>query len=118
MGWVAVPLALAMAVSGLAVGTFAVSRDLAAGVGDFAYSQLTGVASAMVIFVIYVAMGIAARKKPDWHKRMMLLAPSPCSGQPGSGSGTSPSAWWCPTLSSSWRWCGTASSSATSTRRT
>jgi uncharacterized membrane protein len=74
LGWIAIPLAVAMAVSGLGVGTFAVSRDLAAGVGDFAYSQLLGVAAAMTIFVTFVAIAIAARKKPDWHKRMMLLA--------------------------------------------
>ena len=74
LGLIALPLAGAMAVSGLAVGTFAVGRDLAAGVGDFAYSQLIGVAAAMIIFLAYVSIALAARKKPDWHKRMMLLA--------------------------------------------
>ena len=74
VGWVALPLALAMAISGLGVGTFAVGRDLAAGGGDFAYSQLIGVVAAMTIFAIYVSIAVAARGKPDWHKRMMLLA--------------------------------------------
>lgn len=74
LGLIALPLAVAMAISGLGVGTFAVSRDLAAGVGDIAYSQLIGVVAAMIIFVLYVSIAAASRKKPDWHKRMMLLA--------------------------------------------
>jgi hypothetical protein len=65
---------MAMAISGLGVGTFAVSRDLLAGVGDLAYSQLIGVVASMTVFVLYVSIALAARKKPDWHKRMMLLA--------------------------------------------
>ena len=74
LGLVALPLALAMAASGLGVGVFAVARDLAAGGGEEAFSQIVGVASAMAIFVIYVAIALALRKRPDWHKRMMLLA--------------------------------------------
>jgi hypothetical protein len=74
LGLIALPLALAMAASGLGVGTFAVSRDLAAGGGGVAYSQLIGVVAAMTIFVVYVSIALAARRKPDWHKRMILLA--------------------------------------------
>jgi uncharacterized membrane protein len=74
LGLIAVPLAMAMAISGLGVGIFAVSRDLAAGTGEAAYSQLTGVVAAMTIFVVYVSIALATRRRPDWHKRMMLLA--------------------------------------------
>lgn len=74
IGLVALPLALAMAASGLGVGVHAVTRDLAAGGGAEAYSQLVGVATAMAVFVAYVAIALAFRKRPDWHKRMMLLA--------------------------------------------
>lgn len=74
LGLVALPLAFAMAASGLGVGVHAVTRDLAAGGGDAAYSQLVGVAAAMTIFVAFVALALALRKQPDWHKRMMLLA--------------------------------------------
>jgi hypothetical protein len=74
LGLIALPLAAAMAISGLGVGTFAVSRDLAAGAGGVAYSQLIGVVAAMTIFVLYVSIAVATRRKPDWHKRMMLLA--------------------------------------------
>jgi len=74
LGWIAVPLAVAMAVSGLGVGTYAVGRDLAAGGGDPVFSQLPGVVAAMAFFVVYVSIALAVRRKPDWHKRMILLA--------------------------------------------
>jgi hypothetical protein len=67
-------LAIAMALSGVAVVVYAVRRDLAAGIGDFAYSQLIGVLASMTIFVGYVAAALWTRKQPDWHKRMILLA--------------------------------------------
>ncbi|WP_395612255.1 hypothetical protein [Allosphingosinicella sp.] len=74
LGLVALPLALAMAASGLGIGVHAVTRDLAAGGGAEAVSQLMGVATAMATFVLYVAIALALRKQPDWHKRMILLA--------------------------------------------
>jgi hypothetical protein len=74
LGWIALPLALAMAASGLGVGVHAVARDLASGGGDVAYSQLIGVVAAMSFFVAYVSIALAFRKQPDWHKRMMVLA--------------------------------------------
>jgi hypothetical protein len=74
LGLVALPLAVAMAVSGIGVGLYAVRRDLAAGAGDISYSSLIGVLTAMAIFVAFVAAAIALRKRPAWHKRMVLLA--------------------------------------------
>ncbi len=74
LGMCALPLALAMAVSGIGVGVFAVSRDLAAGQGDFAYSQLLGVATAMTLLVTFVTAALLMRRRPDWHKRLILLA--------------------------------------------
>jgi hypothetical protein len=74
LGYAAVFLAVAMAASGVGVGIYAVTRDLAAGVGAFAYSSLPGVLFAMVIFLGLVAAAVALRKKPDWHKRLILLA--------------------------------------------
>lgn len=74
LGLVALPLAAAMAVSCTAMGLYAVGRDLAAGAGDVAYAQLIGVLTAMLIFLTFVAIGLALRRRPDWHKRMMLLA--------------------------------------------
>jgi hypothetical protein len=74
LGLAALVLAPSMAVSGMGVGLYAVTRDLAAGAGGVAYSQLPGVLSAMLIFLAFVAAGLALRRRPDWHRRMMLLA--------------------------------------------
>ncbi|MBA3811848.1 MAG: hypothetical protein H0X27_09470 [Caulobacteraceae bacterium] len=74
LGLVALPLAVAMAMSGTGVGLYAVRRDLAAGAGDIGYSSLIGVLTTMAIFVALVAAAIALRKRPAWHKRMILLA--------------------------------------------
>ena len=74
LGLCALPLALAMALSGVGVGLYAVRRDLAAGQGDFAHSQLIGVLTTMTILVAFVAVALWKRRQPDWHKRMILLA--------------------------------------------
>jgi hypothetical protein len=74
IGYAALPLAVGMAASGVGVGVYAVKRDLAADMGDFAYSSLPGVLFAMIIFLGLVAAAVALRKKPDWHKRLMVLA--------------------------------------------
>ena len=74
IGFVAMPLAVAMAASGIGVGLYAVRRDLAAGVGEGAYSTLIGVVSAMAVFLAYFSIAVVRRNRPDWHKRMMLLA--------------------------------------------
>jgi hypothetical protein len=73
IGWAAVPLALAMAASGMGVGIHAVGRDLAV-IGEASYSQLVGVVTSMAFLLAYVGIAIAMRKRPDWHKRMILLA--------------------------------------------
>jgi hypothetical protein len=74
LGLIALPLAVAMALSGIGVGLYAVRRDLAAGAGDVSYSSLLGVLTAMAVFVAFVAAAIALRKRPAWHKRLILLA--------------------------------------------
>jgi hypothetical protein len=74
LGLLALPLAPAMAVSCTLMGLYAVERDLAAGAGDIAYAQLIGVLMSMLIFLAFVAIALALRRRPDWHKRMMLLA--------------------------------------------
>jgi hypothetical protein len=74
LGNLSLPLALAMALSGFGVGMMAVRRDLAANVGDFAYSQLAGVVATMLLMLAFVCAAYATRRKPDWHKRFVLLA--------------------------------------------
>ena len=74
LGLAVLPLAAAMAVTGLGIGMFAVRRDLAAGGGDAAYSQLVGVVTGMLFLLIFVGIAWATRRRPAWHKRMILLA--------------------------------------------
>ncbi len=74
LGLLALPWAVGMTATGIGVGMFAVRRDLAAGTGELAYSQLVGVVTAMSILVLYVGIAFATRRKPAWHKRMILLA--------------------------------------------
>ena len=74
LGLAALPLALCMAATGLGVGMFAVRRDLAAGAGEGAYAQLVGVATAMLFLLLFVGIAYATRRKPAWHKRLILLA--------------------------------------------
>ena len=74
IGWAALPLALLMAASGIGVCMFAVRRDLALGAGNFAYSQLVGVVTAMSLLPLFVAAALSLRQRPDWHKRLMVLA--------------------------------------------
>jgi len=74
LGQAALPLAVAMAVSGIGVGMFAVERDLAAGAGGFAYSQLVGVVTGMAFLLLFAGAAVLMRRRPDWHKRLMVLA--------------------------------------------
>ena len=67
-------LAVAMAASGLGVGVWATTRDLAAGIGDVAVSTLVGTCTAMGLFLGLVIAGVAFRHRPETHKRLMLLA--------------------------------------------
>ena len=74
LGNLSLPLALAMTLSGYAIGMFATRRDVANRVGDFPYSGLIGTVSGMTILLAFVGAAYATRKRPDWHKRFMLLA--------------------------------------------
>jgi hypothetical protein len=67
-------IALAVAVTGVPVGLYVVERDLAAGLGPTAVSSLLGVITAMTVFLVLVAAGVAFRSRPAAHKRLMLLA--------------------------------------------
>lgn len=67
-------MALGMVASGVAVGVYAVQRDVAAGGGETAVSTLVGVCTAFSIFLALVGAGVAFRHRPEAHKRLMLLA--------------------------------------------
>lgn len=73
-GWAGLALAAAMAVSGVGVGLFAARRDLAAGLGEVAHGQFLTVCIEMLVFAGLVGAAIVYRRRPDVHKRLLLLA--------------------------------------------
>ena len=51
---------------------WATKRDLPN--GQLALSTMIGTLTSLSIFVAFVVFGIAMRRRPDWHKRLMMLA--------------------------------------------
>ena len=74
LGAVGAILAIALAGTGIAVGSYSVTRDLASGMGEIAISNIVGTCTSLVMFLALVAAGVANRGKPEFHKRFMLLA--------------------------------------------
>lgn len=60
--------------STMAMGVFAMRRDLQAGQGELAMSSLVGAITSPLLFFALVAAALAYRQRPDIHKRLMLLA--------------------------------------------
>ncbi|HQU91539.1 MAG TPA: hypothetical protein PLK77_04540 [Pyrinomonadaceae bacterium] len=56
------------------VGKFQVDRDLALGLGETAISSILGTVTAAAVFLGFVGAAIWNRRKPDTHKRLMLIA--------------------------------------------
>lgn len=73
MGLVALPLALAIWASGIATALWAAERDLPEQ-GSAATSSLAGTVSGLSLYLLLVAGAVAARRRPDWHKRIIMLA--------------------------------------------
>ena len=73
-GYLAVVLVPCIVVSGIAVGVFAMKRDVAAGGGETAVSSLVGTVTALLLYAALVAAALWYRRRPDYHKRLMLLA--------------------------------------------
>lgn len=72
-GKAAIPLALTIWATGIAVGIWAAERDLPSQ-GDFALTALAGTATSLTMFLALVIAAVTLRRRPDWHKRVMLLA--------------------------------------------
>jgi len=70
IGWVAVALAPAIAVSTIAIGVEATRRDLAAG----GSTGMAGNVTTPVVFCALVTAALLRRKQPQWHKRLILMA--------------------------------------------
>ncbi len=73
-GWVGAAMAIAMAVSGGAVGVWATRRDLAGGLGDAARGQFVNILIEMGVFLGLVVAAVVLRRNRGWHKRLLLLA--------------------------------------------
>jgi hypothetical protein len=74
VGAFGVLVALGVAATTIAMGIQSVQRDIAAGGGEPVVSNVVGAFSAMLLFLLLVALAIAFRKRPDYHARLMLLA--------------------------------------------
>ncbi|MBL7767904.1 MAG: hypothetical protein JNK20_02975 [Flavipsychrobacter sp.] len=74
LGIVGLILAAGIASTLFPTGKFVVDRDLAAGLGDSAYSTILGTIVSGLLFFSLVVAGIWNRNRPDVHKRFMLLA--------------------------------------------
>lgn len=73
MGKIAVPLALSILLSGTATAIWAARRDVAQA-GTIATSALAGTVTGLSLFALMVGAAIVLRRRPDWHKRLALLA--------------------------------------------
>jgi len=73
-GLLAAVVAPGVVVSTMAMGVSAMHRDLAAGMGELAMSLMLGTFTSPLVFLALVAGGVALRRRPDVHKRLMLMA--------------------------------------------
>ncbi len=74
LGFSSLILVACVALSTMAAGVYVMKRDLAAGLGEIAVSSLIGTFTTPLVFASLVAAGIYYRRKPEIHKRLMLLA--------------------------------------------
>jgi len=74
LGLVAAGLAVAMVCAGTAAGILSMRREVAAGHEEEARTFLTTPLLSMVVFAALVAAALWYRRRPQTHKRLMLLA--------------------------------------------
>jgi len=73
LGWTAAILAPAIAASTMLVGAEGARRDMAR-LGASAADGLIGTITTPLVFLALVTAALVTRKKPQWHKRLILLA--------------------------------------------
>lgn len=74
LGYLSLVLVPGVVISTMAAGVFVLKRDLALGLGQLAVSSLVGTFTTPLIFAVLVAAAIWYRRRPELHKRLMLLA--------------------------------------------
>ena len=73
LGQIALPLALVVWASGIATAVWAAERDLPE-LGTAATSGLGGTVIGLTLYLLLVIAALAMRLRPDWHKRLVMLA--------------------------------------------
>jgi hypothetical protein len=73
-GMLGISLATAMVIFGMAVAIEGTQERVAAGLGDAARPFLIVPVSAIVVFAGFVAAAIVNVRRPEWHKRFMIVA--------------------------------------------
>lgn len=71
--WAAL-IAVGAAVSIIPASLYQVERELKEGLGQTAISSIVGSLASAIMFLTLVILGIVNRKRPQVHKRLMLLA--------------------------------------------
>lgn len=74
IGWFGFALAIAIVISGIAVGAFAARRDLAASGETWPFGDFVNIIIEMALFGALVGAAILSRRHPDSHKRFLVLA--------------------------------------------
>ncbi len=74
IGWASPVLTLGVAISTMAAGVYVLRRDVAVGGGQMAISSFPATFTTPIIFVALVTAAIIYRRRPEIHKRLMLLA--------------------------------------------
>ncbi len=73
LGQVAVPLSLVVWASGLATAGWVAERDLPKG-ATAAMAGIAGTFTGLTLFLLLAIAAFLTRRRPDWHKRLVLLA--------------------------------------------
>jgi len=74
LGFVSLGLMPCVVISTMAAGVYVLKRDLALGGGQVAISSLIGAFTTPMMFAVLVIAAIVYRRRPEFHKRLMLLA--------------------------------------------
>jgi hypothetical protein len=74
LGYWGIFIASGAAVTIVPAGLYAVEKELAQGLGETAISTILGVVTSALMYFLLVIAGIFNRRKPELHKRLMLLA--------------------------------------------
>jgi hypothetical protein len=73
LGQLALPLALLVWTSGISTAVWAAQRDLPEH-GSAATSSLAGTVTGLTLYLLLVIAAVGTRRRPDWHKRLVMLA--------------------------------------------